>query len=844
MTRLSLDKYPHDILFEIFSIAGITNLTKLLNNTFIQSNPNIQQTVNNVITSKPIYKYDNATTPFKAKEFFIHLGRRTTDFITVEEAWAFADYCVENDIEVQLELSYLMVTILDWIELEELLKSLKPSRIVKIRLSINLAESKCILDLTKIPSLVSPIKEGLIGLSIQSGPLGSSTGALDLEYLRDIEVLQLGGCGIIGSFSQCHNLKELEYLASGEHNSIEISNLPPKLKRLYLYDCDDIKGVVNKSARFPSLESISLSYEGPELPSSVKDILQLMTCKETTCIEFNGENEDLGANESFMNLLYEVVKRKGFKLETLKIGGEFESKLKLFPSKRLFHSSMHDIPLELPPTMRELRLERGTFTSTEISRFPTSLVKLHLVSADIDSNLNFTSYANMKNLSLEYCDIVHYIHSFTFPESLEELDLSGTGIESVDKIKLPRKLKRLVLASNRLQDISNSQIPPSLKELDISGNELKKIQLAYNVFGEPLQIDLLDIRDNKPGLLLSSCEFPNTLQYLAIEYFYADRAYKFNLSILKSRKCYWQSQCLTFGSHLKVINLSSCRLGYLNMVLPQSLEEIDLSRNKLTEIPVLLSYLQNLKLLNLSHNRIFYAHLTLPSQSLEVLNLSNNNMEEIQLTFPKSVTNLRSVDLSGNQLSMFSMGSIGHNGGTLHSNLQELDVSGNKFFTDAVVASLKPKLPKSARYFWANHLSVEQGFDGSRISNELPYGIFSQKTVYFGNRMMGSLDEEDSSSESDSDSSSSSDSSESSESSDASDASDASDSSESSESSDSSDSSDASDSSDSQAQTSFENTTLGGITQTQNEVDAASHNHTEFSDTDSDNRDAKRARLV
>ena len=104
MSRLILDKYPHDILFEIFLIAGIANLVRLLNSTFLQSNPSIQQAINNVILKGSTYKYDNATTPFKSEDYLIMTIRRTTDFDTIAEAQAFDDYCVGNDIAIQLEL--------------------------------------------------------------------------------------------------------------------------------------------------------------------------------------------------------------------------------------------------------------------------------------------------------------------------------------------------------------------------------------------------------------------------------------------------------------------------------------------------------------------------------------------------------------------------------------------------------------------------------------------------------------------------------------------------------------------------------------------------------------------
>lgn len=80
-----LNQYQNDVLFEIVLIAGIPNLTKLLDSTFLQKNRNIQQAINNVITRKSIYKYDNATMPFSHREFLIIFIRRRADFTSVEE---------------------------------------------------------------------------------------------------------------------------------------------------------------------------------------------------------------------------------------------------------------------------------------------------------------------------------------------------------------------------------------------------------------------------------------------------------------------------------------------------------------------------------------------------------------------------------------------------------------------------------------------------------------------------------------------------------------------------------------------------------------------------------------
>ncbi|KAG5419031.1 hypothetical protein I9W82_002798 [Candida metapsilosis] len=745
MSRISSDQYQNDILCEIVSIAGIPNLTKLLDSAFLQNNGNIQQAINNVITKKSIYKYDNATMPFSHREFSIIFMRRRADFTSVEELQVFDDYCVENKVKVELELSYLMRTILDWIELEKLLKGLKSSRTVKIRLKIDLSESDYILDLDRLPLLLGPIKERLVAFSIESDPFESSRGAIDLQFLKDIEVLELLRCGIKGSFSQYHNLKELEYMPSDTEHPIDISNLPPTLKRLHLYWCDHIKGVANKSTKFPSLESIAVSYEGPKLPSSVKDILQLMTCSNTTNIElFGSRGEDTSGNEEFLKILHKEAKKKGFKLDSLKIDADFDSKLHLLPTKRLDQNGMlneHWHPSELPSTLQEMCLHEMEVLSSEqiIQYFPTSLVRLELsYITEIDwsdSDLDFSKFTNMKSLKLKACDIGDYIYSFTFPDSIEEMSIDTNGIRSINEIQFPQKLKRLEVTTQEIEEVINPPFPLSLKELDLSYNRIKKIDITANKFGEPLQIDLLDLRANKSKLSFSDCKLPDTLRYLSMGDCVQDEAFHFNdnFCILKLDSCEFKKlQGVTFGSKLKSLEISDCKLTHFNANLPESLEEINLSRNELAEVPVQLCYLKNLRTISVESNEIRHVYLNFISSSLEVFNVSSNKIKEIQLAFPESVTNLLSVDLSANRLKRFSMAMIGHNGKTLHSNLYELVLSENEFLLDKDISTLLTQLPKSVQFMWGKKQAKPYLDTSIYAINELPNRFLAYKKIFSG----------------------------------------------------------------------------------------------------------------
>lgn len=81
--------------------------------------------------------------------------------------------------------------------------------------------------------------------------------------------------------------------------------------------------------------------------------------------------------------------------------------------------------------------------------------------------------------------------------------------------------------------------------------------------------------------------------------------------------------------------------------------QLDLSHNALEIIQYDLSFLRNLQILILSHNRLRY--ITPPVlDRLEVLNLSHNNLGVIPAGFFKRLQNLTHIDLTNNQLIYFS----------------------------------------------------------------------------------------------------------------------------------------------------------------------------------------------
>ena len=106
-------------------------------------------------------------------------------------------------------------------------------------------------------------------------------------------------------------------------------------------------------------------------------------------------------------------------------------------------------------------------------------------------------------------------------------------------------------------------------------------------------------------------------------------------------------------------------------------------------------------MLKLNHNQIKDAAMTFCTNSLEVLNLSSNRIEEVNLVFPKGATNLKQLDLCGNQLKEVSIGSIGHNSESLLNNLYELSLSDNLLEANQI-AVLASELPGSVRTLWGD----------------------------------------------------------------------------------------------------------------------------------------------
>ncbi len=171
-------------------------------------------------------------------------------------------------------------------------------------------------------------------------------------------------------------------------------------------------------------------------------------------------------------------------------------------------------------------------------------------------------------------------HRFT---QLTSLDLSNNAIVRLPKgLWLLPRLGRLFLAGNRINRLPEAVSQLSqLKQLSLEGNRLKEIPPL------PATLEVINLSNNRLRA------FPAAV-----------------LSCPQTRNLYLSNNPITalpntFSNlpNLRVLQLSGCRLTNLP-ALPSHLIQLDLSKNKLSELPANWGQLQQLENVNLSHNRL------------------------------------------------------------------------------------------------------------------------------------------------------------------------------------------------------------------------------------------------
>lgn len=253
---------------------------------------------------------------------------------------------------------------------------------------------------------------------------------------------------------------------------------------------------------------------------------------------------------------------------------------------------------------------------------------------------------------------------------LEHIDLSNNQLKTVEELdfaRLPR-LRQLILSRNNLEAISEMAFHNSsqLQYLDLSMNKLER--LGERTFEGLARIELMNLDNNQLS------ELPETL-------FERTRLQMLENIILSNNK-------------FETAPLKSLQRQYFFVSF------VDLSHNKIREIPSDDSIMVNIKKLDLSYNPLnsdsvrnilsepktvrdlnlagtgIKEIISLETPFLQSLNLSDNQLESIDDKIFERATLLESLDLSSNKLR--NLKPLSNIWPKLPS-LQVLDVSNNSF---------------------------------------------------------------------------------------------------------------------------------------------------------------------
>ncbi|CCG20405.1 hypothetical protein CORT_0A00110 [Candida orthopsilosis Co 90-125] len=710
--QLQINFFPHYILLDIISKAGIESLVKLLSPpSFLRSNLNIKEAIDHAIRKKMNWTYDNIAT--KTDKMFSWKSCNevgTTDFKNFAEIQTFHDYCVGEYIEVELKLCYRLKYASDLIELEHLLLRLDPRTTLKLHLVLDLVSCRFhFVDLTHLSQSFKHLRDRFTGFSISATSMAGIKGEIDLNNFSNIEILRINGCTVKGSLSDCHKLREFSFEpVRGQDNLFDINELPPSLKRLEISNYSLSNSRLKEGKVLPSLEYVAVSCDEDPMPSPIMDVVQNMTCQKTTAFSYSYE---FGLADQFMLALCQVAKDKSFNLKSLSIYGCVEAPIEIYPSEQLelryVDNSYLASFLKSLPTVKKLTITENVVTELGgiLNNLPDGLEYLSLFDNKktcVNANVGFARLQNLKCLNLSRTGIRSIIE-FTFPSSLEVLDLSGNEIDSIVGVVFPKSLKSLDLSFNDLQDLQGARFPQSLMQLNMFGNSVEIESILKKV--ETLQIETLYLGNNEE-CKFSSCTLPASIRSLSLNCCSPSNCnFGETLVSLRMESCNL-TKGISFGtySRLRYLCINFSKLTAFDIELPQSLEELDLSHNELSEIPSHLGLLSNMRYLSFRNNEISFAFMGFSQSSLEMLDLSNNKIKNVRLSFPKGATKLKQLDLCENQLDEVSLKSIGHDGRTFHDCLYELSLAGNTDLGEDQVMALVPGLPQSAQSLWADRL--------------------------------------------------------------------------------------------------------------------------------------------
>lgn len=697
MAKISQSKclldLPVEILVRVINEAGISNLGQMFDESFLKAYQTLKEALIEVVKKKPNLRFENNPV---GRSWF---EKEAADVITVGNSREFRNmhnFYVTGGIKAVNEIHYSFEEPHHFSDFQLLLENLKYSQEVKLKVSLEKRDEVCVYNLNRLFALFMKVKEMLLAVELKISidtDFGMS-GPIDLDCFSCVEELIIVGFNVRGSLQNCNNLKRL-YYEPGEHNDMFLDlRLPSSLKSLKLHQCQWYKqSLRNLSSHRFSLEEICLQFDGKDegFSKSMVTLLQNLTCVNTSQVFFKSskfESTDLALNRYLDDVSQKATPLTLLTLElvstplTLSPSNELDLTVTLGIDSR-FASS-------LATNLRVLKLTGcigfENYPCWEL--VPACIEVLDLsdtLPSAVDTMKDFSKFTNLKELYMSGNEISYSHTDLKFPDSIEFLDLSRCSIESIHEVRFPKRLLVLDLLRNKLKSIHRPDFPKPMKKLDLSFNGIIMLDLRYNALEEALEIKLLKRLFNEvsvidhvqwrlpSGVVEYHAEFcrPGNLNFdtcNSLEY----------LNLRGSDLRYASPLRLDSCSNLKYLCLSGSTYTLNNSPLPPLLEEANLQKMELKEVPSQLSFLPRLRVLNLSGNNITHVDVKL-SSSVETIDMSDNLIESFLLLFWGNVeSRLRNLLLSHNRLTEITAESLGFKSNVVYNEVYEFDFSYNE----------------------------------------------------------------------------------------------------------------------------------------------------------------------
>lgn len=357
-------------------------------------------------------------------------------------------------------------------------------------------------------------------------------GSMSNDMSPELEGISIIGGKVMNDLTRFSNLKSLSI--QWPLNKLDSMGFPPKLTKIYIRNAKEHgverivfpEGILDLTLAECAIEHMnSANLPKTLVKLSITDNhLTEFECDLPECTEMKLSDNSL-----------EVLRINTPKLISLNLNQNLLSAIPIVSNTvkdLLVGSNEIDLStlVSLPPALERLTMFISAEGNLTNFTFPASLETLDLSGNSLEiSGVNFPPDSKLKKLDLSMASMGEVNDAtIKLPQGLESLDLYGNGLVTLDDLLIPQSLKFLDLGLNRFESLN---IPSSIQTLFISENpKLSNLQVSPDLDLRTLVLGEVGWKEFSFGVLnakklemlklgrevesLDVSEMPSTLQYL------------------------------------------------------------------------------------------------------------------------------------------------------------------------------------------------------------------------------------------------------------------------------------------------------------------------------------------